>query len=370
MAFNKTLNTNELYESLANMIINQEVFSDNIGNVNNSLLNSAIEEVGQYGDTVLKYYTDILQTNDLDMNTLLEEGGNLLSTDPGPDPYCQNFTISKLKQIRLTILPFLSKRAFATEGAYSQFNDVMKQSIIDTKNVSLNAEYNAFIGTVSSGGEIHPDTGATFGQKVLCHLSADTPHALSIAKKIADIITELTEASRDFNDLKFMRSFSKKDIVIVWNADFLNSITKEDLPIIFHNNVFDDLTKFVLPGKYFGDVLGSGAGGGGGVSKVGDRALIEKTFTDADNPETKQYHLLAGELIPANCDYSAYEAYQPQPNNYVCKIFVKLPPVYTSLGEMGSFYNPRSLSTNYYYTYAYSEFKTLLGYPCITVYTD
>ena len=366
MAFNKTLNTNELYESLANMIINQEVFSDNIGNVNNSLLNAAMGDVGQYGDTVLKYFTDILQTNDW---MGIEESANLLNTDLGPEPVCEAFTINKMKQIRLSVLPFLSKRAFATEGAYSQFNDVMKQSIIDTKNVSLNAEYNAFIGTAGSGGEIHPDTGATFGQKVLCQLSADTPHALSIAKKVADIITELTEPSRDWNDLKFMRSFKKEDIIIVWNADFLNSITKEELPIIFHNDVFDDLTKYVLPGKYFGDVLGSGAGGGGGVSKDGDRALIEKTFTDADNPETKKYHLLAGDLIPANCDYSAHEAYKPN-NLYVCKIFIKLPPVFSSLGEMGSFYNPRSLSTNYYYTYAYSSFKTLLGYPCITVYTD
>ena len=367
MAFNKTLNTNELYESLANMIINQEVFSDNIGNVNNSLLNAAMEDVGQYGDTVLRYYTDILQTNDW---MGIEESANLLDTDLGPDPVCQSFTINKMKQIRLTTLPFLSKRAFATEGAYSQFNDVMKQSIIDTKNVSLNAEYNAFIGTVSSGGEIHPDTGKTFGKKVLCSLSAEVPDALAIAKTVADIITELTEPSRDYNDLGFMRSYRKQDIVIIWNSTWVNRLSKEQLPIIFHNDVFDDLTKFVLPGKYFGDVLGSGAGGGGGVSKNGDRALIEKTFTDADNPETKKYHLLAGELIPANCDYSAYEAYQPN-DLYVCKIFVKLPPVYTSLGEMGSFYNPRSLSTNYYYSYAYnSEFKTLLGYPCITVTTD
>lgn len=364
MAFNKTLNTNELYESLANMIINQEVFSNNIGNVNNSLLNAAMEDVGQYGDTVLKYFTDILQTNDLDMNKLLEESASLLSTDVGPDPFCESFTIDKLKQIRLSTLPFLSKRAFATEGAYSQFNDVMKQSIIDTKNVSLNAEYNAFIGTAGTG--LHPDTGNAYGKKVLCSLSPDTPHALSIAKKIADIITELTEPSRDWNDLGFMRSYKKEDIIIVWNSTFLNSITKEDLPIIFHNNVFDDLTKFVLPGKYFGDVDDAS---GFTTDATSTRALIEKTFVSKDNPQ-KKFHLLAGDLLPeANINYDGNDVYTKN-DLYVCKIFIKLPPVYTSLGEMGSFYNPRSLSTNYYYTYAYSTFKTLLGYPCITVYTD
>ena len=326
MAFNKTLNTNELYESLANMIINQEVFSDNIGNVNNSLLNAALEDVGQYGDTVLRYSADILQTNDLDMNTLLEEGGNLLSTDPGPDPYCQSFTIDKMKQIRLTTLPFLAKRAFATEGAYSQFNDVMKQSIIDTKNVSLNSDFNAFIGTAGTG--LHPDTGSAYGQKVLCSLSADTPNALAIAKKVADIITELTEPSRDWNDLKFMRSYKKEDIIIVWNADWVNTLTKEQLPVIYHNEVFDKLTKFVLPGKYFGDI-----NDGGDLSTANsERALFENTFVDKDNPQ-KKYHLLAGELLPANINYDGNTTYKAN-NLYVCKIFIKLPPVYTSLGEI------------------------------------
>lgn len=358
MAFNKTLNTNELYESLANCITSQLVYSNNIGNVNNSLLNAAMEDVGQYGDTALKYFTDILQTNDW---MGIEESANLLDTDLGPDPVCEAFTIDKMKQIRLTTLPFLSKRAFATEGAYSQFNDVMKQSIIDTKNVSLNAEYNAFIGTAGSG--LHPDTTNPYGQKVLVQLDPQTPHALSIAKKIADIITELTEPSRDWNDLKFMRSYKKEDIIIVWNADFLNSITKEELPIIFHNDVFDDLTKFVLPGKYFGDIDDSA-----GTTTGKERAFIEKTFVHKTDTQ-KKYHLLAGELIPADCNFNGNEVYTPNAL-YVCKIFIKLPPVYTSLGEMGSFYNPRSLSTNYYYTYAYSDFKTLLGYPCITVYTD
>ena len=92
------LNVNDLYKSLTNMIINQEVFSNNIANVNNSLLNAAMEDVGQYGDTVLKYFTDILQTNDW---MGIEESANLLDTDLGPDPVCQSFTISKMKQIRL-----------------------------------------------------------------------------------------------------------------------------------------------------------------------------------------------------------------------------------------------------------------------------
>lgn len=359
MAFNKTLNTNELYESLANMIINQEVFSNNIGNVNNSLLNAAMEDVGQYGDTKLFYNVDCLSSSPW---LGLEEAANLLDTDLGPDPVVESFTISNMRQIRLTTLGFLSKRAFSNEGVYSQFNDVLKQSITDTKNVSMNAEYNAFIGTAGSG--IHPDTGNAYGKKVLASLSADVPDALAIAKTVADIIAQLTDPSRQWNDLGFMRSYKKEDIVIVWSSRWANIITAENAPVIFQKieNLFD--FKYVLPESYFGDIDDSG-----GITTGVERAMIEKTFTDADDPENKKYHVFAGELIPANCDYSGNEVYTPN-DFYVCKIFVKLPPVLTSLGQMTEFFNPRSLSKNYYYTYAYSDFKTLLGYPCITVYTD
>ena len=53
------LTANEIYKTLANMIISQEVFADNIGK-NQTLVDKARVDGGLYGDTKLYYATDVL----------------------------------------------------------------------------------------------------------------------------------------------------------------------------------------------------------------------------------------------------------------------------------------------------------------------
>ena len=58
-----TLTANEIYETLANMIISQEVFADNIGK-NQTLVDKARVDGGSmYGDTKLYYATDVLYSS-------------------------------------------------------------------------------------------------------------------------------------------------------------------------------------------------------------------------------------------------------------------------------------------------------------------
>lgn len=54
-----TLTANEIYTTLANMIISQEVFADNIGK-NQTLVDKARVDGTLYGDTKLYYATDVL----------------------------------------------------------------------------------------------------------------------------------------------------------------------------------------------------------------------------------------------------------------------------------------------------------------------
>ena len=54
-----TLTANEIYKTLANMIISQEVFADNIGK-NQTLVDKARVDGSFYGDTKLYYATDVL----------------------------------------------------------------------------------------------------------------------------------------------------------------------------------------------------------------------------------------------------------------------------------------------------------------------
>lgn len=57
-----TLTANEIYETLANMIISQEVFADNIGK-NQTLVDKARVDGTLYGDTKLYYATDVLYSS-------------------------------------------------------------------------------------------------------------------------------------------------------------------------------------------------------------------------------------------------------------------------------------------------------------------
>ena len=77
-----TLTANEIYNTLANMIISQQVFADNISK-HQTLVDKARVDGGLYGDTKLYYATDVLKSvawgND-------SEASNLLSLDRAEDP--------------------------------------------------------------------------------------------------------------------------------------------------------------------------------------------------------------------------------------------------------------------------------------------
>ena len=57
-----TLTANEIYDTLANMIISQEVFADNIGK-NQTLVDKGRVYGSMYGDTKLYYATDVLYSS-------------------------------------------------------------------------------------------------------------------------------------------------------------------------------------------------------------------------------------------------------------------------------------------------------------------
>ena len=102
-----TLNSNEIFGSIANMIISQEVFADNLGK-HQTLVDEARVDGGLYGDKKLYYATDVLKSHAWGNDA---EAANLLSLDRPADPSVQDITLDKFRQIRLTVDNYLSKRA-------------------------------------------------------------------------------------------------------------------------------------------------------------------------------------------------------------------------------------------------------------------
>lgn len=342
--FNGQLKSNEIFSALYNMIISQQVFADNVKGTYSSLVDKARVDGTLYGDTKLYYATDALQSYSWEND---EEAANLLELNRPDAPECQAIVIDKFRQIRLTVDEYLSKRAWGTEGAFGSFMAVMKGWIRDTKKIYDSTLYNAYIGTA---------VAETEGQNQTLTLVEGTNDGLQYAEFLANLLVDLKDVSRDYNDYGYIRSYDEGDLMVVWNAKFYNSIKKVDLPVIFHNEgLATEFDQEVLPARYFGTVNTSTKAGDGSTV----RSLIEQVIGTN--------HYFAGDLIKEGDTAPAGTSYT-EAQDIAFKVIHKRSVPYMSAFEVGtSFFNPRSLTTNHYLTFGHNTIEYLKNYPFITV---
>lgn len=343
--FNGQLNSNEIFSALFNMIISQQVFADNIKGTYSALVDKARVDGSLYGDTKLFYATDALNSVEW-LNDA--EAENLLALDRPAAPAVQKIVLDKFRQIRLTVDDYLSKRAWGTEGAFAGFTSVMKGWIRDTKRIYDSTLYNAYVGTTETATGKQTDT-VTVG--------ADENLGLKVAEKLANIMTELKDVSRDYNNYGYMRSYDEGDLMVIWNSEIYNAIKKIDLPVVFHKEgLLDEFDQNVLPAKYFGTVnTGTATGTATGIV----RSLIEQSIAGV--------HYFAGESIAEGATAPAGTSYTVD-DSIAFKVIHKRSIPYMSAFEVGtSFFNPRSLTTNHYLTFGHNTLAYLENYPLITV---
>ena len=347
--YNGHLNSNEIFSSICNMIISQQVFADNIENSFSELVDMGRVDGSQYGDTKLYYDTDILESHPWGGDA---EAANLLDVDRPKDPDCQAITLDKFRQIRLTVDNYLSKRAWSTESAFASFNSVMLGWIRDTKRIYDATLYNTFIGTheTSAGKQTQTITVST------------TAPAQDIAEGMANLLVDIATPGRDYNDYGNYRSFGSNNLVAVWNAKYVNKIKKVDMPTIFHKDgLVEKLGEHVLPAKYFGTV--NTTGGTTAADNKTVYALVEKTYGSGSTA----VHCFPGDLLPDSTAYLANETYTVD-DNIMFKLFYKGSVPYMSAFEVAtSFYNPRALLENHYLTFCHNTLQSLKGKPFITV---
>ena len=368
------LNANEIFASIFNMIISQQVFADNIKDTKSSLVDAARVDGSMYGDTKLYYATDVLRSYAWGGDA---EAANLLALDRPEDPQCQAITLDVFRQIRLTVDNYLTKRAWSTEGAFSEFNSVMLGWIRDTKKVYDSTTYNAFIGTYETA-EGKQDQTVTLPTVADDKEAENRLQAQAIATKVADILVDLEDVSRDYNDYENLRSYSSDDFRYVWNAAWVNKIRKLDLPTIFHDDFMDKFAEYTLPARYFGDIVVKGTA----VTSDGTsyRSLIEQDVTLVENYTFKgktiaagqKVHLFAGDLIPNKIALASASAVlvpsYKENSNIILKIVHKDAVPYMSSFEAGtSFFNPRSLTENHYLTFGHNTITALHDKPFITL---
>ena len=361
-----TLTANEVYNTLANMIISQQVFADNLSK-HQTLVDKARADGGLYGDTKLYYATDVLKSVEWGNDA---EAENLLALDRAQSPNVQAIKLDIFRQIRLTVDNYLTKRAFADEGTFASFNGVMLGWMQETKKVYDGTLYNVFIGT----------TETNVGKQIVnIDIAADQNSAgENIAKAMADLFTEMADYTRDFNDYGYLRSYGDSEIKVIWNSKYFNQVKKIDLPSIFHDDALQSVfAGDVLPARYFGRAVAASDKGAEKVinaSGVYDptkgtlRSKVEKEVTISSTV----YHVFPGDELPAGSTVGASKNFEEaevyvETEDVICKVVTKLPP-YMSAFETGtSFFNPRSLTENHYLTFGHNTLQYLKNYPFITV---
>ena len=392
-AFTGQLRANEIFASLFNMIISQEVFGDNISGTFSSLVDKSRVDGGLYGDTKLFYSVDVLKSRAWGGDT---EAANLLSINRPKDPETQAVILDTFRQIDLTVDEYLTKRAWMGEGAFAKFNSVMLGMIRETKRVYDSTLFNAYVGTAVSAATVasitvNPSLGTdtTSADKE----GAARIEASAIAEAIANLFIDLKDVSRDYNDYKHLRSYDLEDLVVVWNSAWVNKIKKIDLPTMFHNEgLVDRLAEEILPKRYFGVVLtasnistysastpaaGKPIDSDDGSYVPGSnhangcvRATVEKDITVGG----VDYHVFPGDEIPSGATVGAssttfiYGEVYIEDAKIVCKVMHKRSVPFMSAFEASTaFFNPRSLTTNHYLTWGHNTIEYLKNYPFITI---
>lgn len=386
--FTGQLNPNKIFAALFNMIISQQIFSNNLGKTNR-LVDRAKEDGTLYGDTKLYYSTDVLASYPWGADS---ESGKLLQTYRPKAPKTQEITLNVFRQIPLTIDNYLSKQAWSDVYSFSQFNSVMLGWLGDTKKVYEGTTYDAFIGTAhgtTSAQNLELDlTTITSG---LTGIEKRQMEGLEIGNFLANLMVDMGDYLRKYNDYGHLRSYNMDQIDVIWNSKYLNKIQKVQLPTIFHkDDVVAKINNDYLTPRFFGTIItsanianysaatpaagkpinsGTGAYTPGTNNANGTVRTLEEVQVTVSGTA---YHLFAGDEIPTGATVKASGDFEPgsvyiEDTNVMCKVLVKLPPYMSAFSVETSFFNAKALNENHYLTFGHNTLEYLQNYPLITI---
>lgn len=368
--FDGQLRPNEMFATLFNTIISHEVFADNVKGTFSDLVDMARVDGGLYGDTKLYTSVDVLasrpwavnpSTGKTDKLGVQNEANNLLALEYPDDPKTQAITLDKFRIIKLSVDNYLSKRAWTSEGSFSSFISVITGMMRETKRLYDAMTYNVFLGTHVSNGadqQIEIDVSdLTEGNTNVEKQKYNELVGQRIGETMANIMVDLKNPGRKFNDYGFMRSYTGDELVAVWSSKNINKIKYTDLPSIFHKDAVTNDIKFaeeVLPSIYFGNIVETGE-----VSNGTQRALVESKYDSIDK--------MPSELIPTGKQLSENEAYI-EDDSILLKLYHRRSVPFMSAFETGTnFFNPQSLTETKFLIWGHNTLTHLYNYPFITI---
>lgn len=350
-----SLTQNEVIGTLFNQIISQEVFSENIKSPL-SMVEDIRVDGSLYGDS-----KDYISTDALYPEPWATTGStSLLAESPAPAPVLERIKINKFKQVAVTIYPYMTKRAFMSEGTYGQFVMVVLSWLGDTKRVYEITLTNAFIGTVVSNSTIKEVA-------VTIPAAADTPSnedeearlklvAVALGEAIADLFVGLGDVSRDYNENGFLRSYAPSDFFFVWNSAWYNKLQHSALPMIFHKDGVVDLQGIdqrILPARYFG--------------VVSDLTTTGATNRALQAMEVDNVKYFAGDLIATGKTVAKKSTYIADEDIIARVVHKKAIPFMSAFSVGTSFFDNQKLRENHWLTFGHNDLDYIRNFPIITI---
>lgn len=368
-AFSGTLNTNEFYNGLFNAYKLITTFADALDGLDNTLANKFKVDGGAYHDKSVYTAMDILTSRVWDPTDT-----NVLATEQKVKPVQQEIVVDQKRQIAMTTDQYLSKRAWMEPSAFESFNSVVQAQVGNTKKVYEQRLVDVAVGTMEAA--MPSGKGSEQAQTVTIGASdSEDLRVRKIGKKIADIMTNVKDTTRDFNDYGFMQAYDKDSMMIVWNAAYLNEFNYVDLPVIYHKDGIIDFVGDQLPGKYFGRAITeSDMGSGKVIGADGAYDSTKGTLHAAKEFTYNDIHYFPGDKLATSGTYvavvgglEASDVYL-EDNKIICKIMHKDSIKYLSGFETSTeFFNAKNLSNNRYLTWMYANPDYLRNYPLITL---
>lgn len=368
-AFTGTLNTNEFYNGLFNAYKLITTFADALDGLDNTLANKFKMDGGGYRDKSVFTAMDILTSRAWDPSDT-----NVLATEQKVKPEQQEIVVNQKRQIAMTTDQYLSKRAWMEPSAFESFNSVVQAQVGNTKKVYEQRLVDVAVGTMEAA--MPSGKGAGQAQTVTIGASdAEDLRVRKIGKKIANILTDVKDTTRDFNDYGFMQAYKKDALMIVWNAAYLNEFNYVDLPVIYHKEGIIDFVGDQLPGKYFGRAItASDIGSGKVIGSDGAYDSTKGTLRAAKEFTYNDIHYFPGDALSTSGTYvavvgglEATDVYL-EDSKIICKIMHKDSIKYLSGFETSTeFFNAKNLSSNRYLTWMYANPDYLRNYPLITL---
>lgn len=182
-----------------------------LANNYSELVNKYKVDGSLYGDTKLFYAVDVLESHPWLGDS---EAANLLNVDRPADPKCQAITMDQFRQIRVTTDMYLSKRAWSTEGVFDTFNSTILGLVGQTKELYETKLFNCYVGT-TEGNATRSEVEIPLSDITETGEEKNRLEGQMIAQAIADLLVDMADYNRDFNDYGFMRAYNEGDLVFI-----------------------------------------------------------------------------------------------------------------------------------------------------------